>query len=99
MEASNKTIKEGNTIIFVCDVYRDGDYKEYDGNVLFTTEDGAEVLFLEGYKSRNELVPWNKIVAKVDKHKPYISLMPEISYSGHFIKFDSYIKPLEQNHD
>ena len=98
MTVANKdTIKENNIIIFSCDMYRDNDYTEYDGHVLYLTDKGAEVVFLEGYKSRNELVPWDKIIAKVDKSKPYISLMPEVAYSGHFVLFDNYVKPEESD--
>ena len=80
-------IKVGNTLIFRCDEYRDGVITEYDGHVQIVDEEGAHVIYLSGYKSRNDFIPWKDIIAKVDKRKPWISLQGDAPYSGNFIEF------------
>lgn len=86
--ASIDNIKPDNTIIFNCDEYRDGNVNQFDGQVLYVTEEGAEVVYLSGHSSRNDLIPWKDILAKLDKRKPYISLS-NAPFKGHFIEFSS----------
>lgn len=86
MKADINTVKQDDTVIFLCDEYRNGKKECFDGKVLYTTEQGAEVLYLSGYRSRNDLVPFEDIIAKVDLSMPEIKL-DEHPYSGHFIKF------------
>ena len=87
--ASPETIKVGNTLIFKCDEYRDGHICEFDGTVQMISEKGVEVIYLSGYKSRNDFIPWKDIVAKVDKRLPYVSLK-DVAFSGHFLVFSGY---------
>lgn len=80
-------IKVGNTLIFRCDEYRDGNITEYDGHVILVGDKGADLIYLSGYKSRNDFIPWKDIIAKVDKRKQWITLQGEAPYSGNFIEF------------
>lgn len=78
--------KEGDTIIFRVDEYRNGNVMEMDGNVLYQTPKGVEVLYLSGYRSRNDLIEWKDIIAKVDLSKPRVKL-ENAPFSGHFHVF------------
>lgn len=86
MQANASTVKQDDTVIFLCDEYRDGRKECFDGKVLHTTDQGAEVLYLSGYRSRSDLIPFEDIIAKVDLSMPEIKL-DEHPYRGHFIKF------------
>ncbi len=86
MLASKDNLKVGNTIIFRCDEYRNGNVCEYDGQVQFVNEESVDVIYLSGYKSQNDTIPFKDVLAKLDKRKPYISLT-NAPYSGHFIQF------------
>ena len=87
MKANAENIKIGNTVIFKCDEYRNGKIQEFDGTVLMIDENGCEVVYLSGYRSRNDHILWPDIVAKLDKRKAYISL-DNAPYSGHFLEFN-----------
>ena len=87
--ASPETIKVGNTLIFKCDEYRDGHICEFDGTVQMISEKGVDMIYLSGYKSRNDFIPWKDIVAKVDKRLPYVYLK-DIAFSGHLLVFSGY---------
>lgn len=86
MKASEETIKKEDVIIFSVDEYRNGNKQEFDGNVLFVKEDGAEVIYLSGHRSRNDLIPWEDIIAKVDMSQPRVKL-ENAPFSGHFLVF------------
>ena len=87
MKANRDSIKENDVIIFKVDEYRDGRMCEFDGNVLWVRHDGVEVIYLSGFRSRNDLIPWKNIIAKVDKSLPWIKL-EDAPFSGNFLVFD-----------
>lgn len=87
MIASKENIKINNIIIFKCDEYGNGHIMEFDGHVQSINDNGVNVLYLSGYKSRNDFIPWKDIIAKLDKRKPYITLKNS-SFRGHFIEFN-----------
>lgn len=87
--ASKQTVKPGNTLIFMCDERRDGNVVAFDGSVQSVSEDGVHVVYLSGYRSSNDFIPWKNIVAKVDKRKPYVKLKG-VAYSGRFLVFSGY---------
>lgn len=82
------TIKVDDILIFSVDEYRDGDICQFDGHVQNIRDDGVDVIYLSGYRSRNDFIPWKDVIAKVDLEKPYISLGDHAPYSGNFIVFD-----------
>lgn len=86
--ASPETVKEDNVIICMIDEFRNGKKEAFDCHVLYTNEKGAEVVYLSGYKSRNDFVEWADMVAKVDKRKPRITVA-DGTFSGHFMEFNS----------
>jgi hypothetical protein len=47
-----------------------------EGTVLYVTGDTAEVIWLEGYKSRNDSVPLAEVLSVHDKKGPEVSLSP-----------------------
>lgn len=87
MKASEQTIHKGDTVIFLCDEYRDGDIREFDGHVLYTDDKGVDILYLSGYKSRNDYVLYQDVIAKVDQTVPWIELK-NAAYSGCFVEFE-----------
>lgn len=52
-----KTLKKGQKILWL----NRGEVEQ--GDVLFLTEKGVEVLWLEGYKSRNDTLTFDEILA------------------------------------
>ena len=88
MIASRENIKIGNTIIFKCDEYRTGRMQDFDGEIQSINDKGVDVIYLSGYKSRNDFIPWADICAKLDKRKPYINLS-NASFCGHFLEFSA----------
>jgi hypothetical protein len=88
MNAEMKDVKEDDVIIFRVDEYRSGSKSEFDGNVQFVREEGVDVIYLSGYKSRNDFIPWSDILAKVDMSKPRVSL-ESAPYEGHFQVFNA----------
>lgn len=87
MKASRETIKENDVIIFRVDEYRNGNPLEFDGHVLWVRHDGVEVLYLSGFRSRNDFIPWSDIIAKVDLRQPKVKL-DNAPFSGHFVVFE-----------
>jgi hypothetical protein len=71
------------------DEYNDGNKCSFDGHVQAIDDKGVDVLYLGGYRSRNDFVHWADIVAKVDEKMPHISLKKEVGFSGHFLKFEA----------
>jgi hypothetical protein len=92
MLASKENVKVGNTIIFNCDEFRNNDIQEFDGHVQIVDDEGVHVVYLSGYRSRNDHILWADVLAKLDKRKPYIKLT-NATYSGHFVEFT---KPVVQ---
>lgn len=88
MQASSETIKVNNTIIFSCDEWRDGNKTEFDGHVQSVRDEGVDVVYLSGFRSRNDFIPFSDIIAKLDKRRSHISLK-NAPYNGHFIEFDA----------
>lgn len=86
--ASQDTVKEGNVIICMIDEYRNNNKEAFDCNILSVNEKGADVVYLSGYKSRNDFVEWSDMVAKVDKRKPQITVA-DGTFTGHFAVFSS----------
>ncbi len=87
MKASKETLKEGDKIIFRFAEYHDDDLLEFDGTIYDVRDDGVDVLYLSGHRSRNDLVPYNQIIAKVDLDAPRIRL-ENAPFSGHFAVFE-----------
>jgi len=88
MQANSETIKVNNTIIFRCDEWRDGNKSEFDGQVQLVREKGVDVVYLSGYRSRNDFIPFCDIIAKLDKRRPVKSLK-NAPFRGHFVEFDN----------
>ena len=84
--AGRESVKAGDTLIFKCDEFRNGDTREFDGQVQEVNDDGVDVIYLSGYRSRNDFIPWCYVLAKLDKRKPYIDLT-NAPYKGHFVEF------------
>ena len=87
MKANNSTVLSDDVIIFRVDEWRDERMCEFDGHVLYTNLIGAEVVYLSGFRSRSDLIPWKDIIAKVDKSLPWIKL-EDVPFSGNFLVFD-----------
>lgn len=47
-----------------------------EGTVLYVSNDTAEVLWLEGYQSRNDSVPLADVLSVADKNAPRVHLFP-----------------------
>ena len=47
-----------------------------EGSVLFISRDQVDVLWLEGYKSRNDTVPLDQVLSVYDKNGPQMELFP-----------------------
>ena len=87
MNANSDTIKIGDEIIFYCDEYRDNNISEYNGSVQSIDALGVDVLYLSGFHSRNDSIPFSDIIAKVDAAVPRIKLK-NAPYNGHFVEFN-----------
>jgi len=79
-------VKEGDTIIFKRPSMN-GYTNHYDGDVLGVAEDGVDVCYLEGYKSRNDRVPWENVLAKLDRSLPWIQLKCGV-FNGNFKEYE-----------
>lgn len=82
-----KNIIEGDIIIFRVDEFRDGNIQEFDGNVLFVNNKGVDVVYLSGYRSRNDFIPYKDVIAKLDKSMPSITLK-NAPFTGHFVEYN-----------
>jgi hypothetical protein len=88
MQANSETIKINNVIIFRCDEWRNGNKTEFDGHVQSVREEGVNVVYLSGYRSRNDFIPFSDIIAKLDKSRPHVKLK-NAPYNGRFVEFDT----------
>lgn len=63
-------LKQGDVVVFNVTVYADGKEETYDGNVISVNNERktVSVCYLEGYKSRNDNIPFNKMIAKADEN-------------------------------
>lgn len=94
MKANNTNIKVGNVLIFLVDEWNTGSSTEMDGHVQIIDDLGVHVIYLSGYRSRNDFIPWNDIIAKVDKRRKWVSL-GEFAYKGNFLVFDREEKQID----
>lgn len=76
--------KIGQTVICEIDPYRDGEIGEYDGYITYVGKDSVHVNYLYGYKSFDDMVKFEDIVALVDETKQCEYYKTE-SFSGHLI--------------
>lgn len=81
-----KSVVVGDTIICMVDEWRSGKKVAFDGTVLFKNERGVDIVYLSGFRSRNDFVEWVDIVAKLDLSYPKVELKEE-GFSGHFQVF------------
>lgn len=80
-------IKKSDVLICMIDEYRQGKKDAFDCHIISMKENGVDVCYLSGYRSRNDFVPWTDIVAKVDMEQPVI-LIADGAFRGHFTVFD-----------
>ena len=83
----NKNINVDDVVIFRVDEYRNGNICEFDGHVQIVNKLGVYVLYLSGYRSRNDFIEYKDIIAKVDKSMPIITLK-NAPFTGHFIEYE-----------
>lgn len=81
-----KNIKLKDTVICRIDEWRDGNLSWYDGTVISKTAKGVDVIYLSGYRSRNDFVEWKDICAVVDMSMPWTKLPDalDVPFSGNF---------------
>lgn len=84
--SAEDSVNVHDTIICLIDEYRSGKKSAFDCHVLQKNERGVDVIYLSGYRSRNDFVEWAVILAKVDKSLPSVSLGNH-GFSGHFNVF------------
>ena len=82
--ASALDVGLGDTVICLIDEWRSGEKTDFDCNVTSIADDGIDVIYLSGYRSRNDFVPWADVLAKLDKRAARVSV-PGTSYEGHFV--------------
>jgi len=70
----DRFIMVGDTVICLIDEWRSGRKKSFDATVMSKTEKGVDVLYLSGFRSRNDFVEWVDIIAQVDLSLPRVSL-------------------------
>ena len=83
---ASESVKVGDTVICMIDEWRKGSKECFDCSVLIKENKGVEVLYLSGYRSRNDFVEWDDVIAKVDMSQPLIHVG---AFEGHFLPFES----------
>lgn len=78
-------IKSGDVLICSIDEWRDGKPFNFDCHVLMKLNGGFDVVYLSGFRSRNDFVPYKDIIAKVDLTMPIVDID---GFSGHFKVFN-----------
>lgn len=77
----HKEIKQDDIVLFKrhCNILNRETYQ--DGNVIFIDDERklVSICWLEGYKSRNDDVPYEKVIAKYDPNGKYMEFE---NYSG-----------------
>jgi hypothetical protein len=86
MNAKQEVIKRNNIIICMIDEFQTGVKDAWDCHVLYTNERGAQVIYLAGYRSRDQFVEWSDIVAKLDKRRRKVTV--EGTFTGNFLVFE-----------
>lgn len=63
-------LKQGDVVVFNVTVYANGKEETYDGNVISVNNERktVSVCYLEGYKSRTDNIPFDKMIAKADEN-------------------------------
>ena len=84
--SAEDSVNVHDTIICLIDEYSSGKKLAFDCHVLLKNAKGVDVVYLSGYKSRNDFVEWPDILAKVDKSLPVVGLGNH-GFSGHFNVF------------
>ena len=57
-------------VVFYVPNYTDGKEEVYDGNVIYVDNNAKSVCvcYLDGYKSRSDIIPFEKMIAKADEN-------------------------------
>ncbi len=87
MKASPETVTKEDTLICWVDPYREGRTQAYDGNPILLNDKGVTLLYLCGYKSFTDTVPWEDVIAKVDMSQSRITVA-DGTFEGHFQVFE-----------
>lgn len=63
-------LKPNDTVVFYVIIYADRKEEVYDGNVIYIDNERKAVCvcYLEGYKSRSDIIPFDKMIAKADEN-------------------------------
>jgi len=77
-------VRLGDTVICMIDEWGSGRKSDFDGTVMAIDDTGVDVIYLSGYRSRNDFVEWRDVLAKLDKRVKRVSV-PGTSYEGHFV--------------
>ena len=88
MKASKSTISKKDILICMVEEYAEQGKEAFDCTITSIDDDSVDVLYLSGYKSRNDTVPFSDVVAKVDLKQP-VSLVADGIFKGHFLVFDA----------
>jgi hypothetical protein len=86
--ASEDTIEIGDILICMVDEYYHNNKQPVDGHVLRVDENGVDILYTSGYKSRNDYVVYADVVAKVDQSQPYVK---NVCGVFHFLVFGAML--------
>lgn len=89
------SVSVGDTLICMIDEWNRGDKQAFDGHVTWKNERGVDVCYLSGYRSRNDFVEWQDVVAKLDMRCKRVSVA-DGAFEGHFRVFASQNKPDEE---
>ena len=74
--------------------YEEGKFDVEEGTVLFVNGDNVDLIWLEGYKSRNDTVPFDDVLSLHDKAGPHMELFP---FSGEGFLTDAGVKWQQEN--
>jgi hypothetical protein len=81
-------INKEDTLICMIDEWNKGVKESFDCHITSFSETGVNVMYLSGFRSRNDFVLWEDVVAKVDLEKPWIDL-EGTAYKGNFEVFNT----------
>lgn len=84
-EEKLSSIKDNDIIICMIDEWNNGEKCPFDCHILTRNNKGFDVVYLSGYRSRNDFVPLENVIAKVDMDMPIVNIT---GFSGHFKVFD-----------
>lgn len=80
IESIKETVKCDDTIFFLVDEWHRGNKRMESGTILYKTDRYVSVVYLSGYRSRNDDIPYNDIYGRLDLTKPWVSIP---GWSGH----------------